>query len=143
MQQELVVREWDGGNIGVRLGDTEYVMPAEKWDEIFDKIQELRSDRQDEDRANFLTHVNHLIDYWDELPEVDQATGHKHTQKDRIEGVVFSLLVLLDGGSNGMYCVRRCITDGETGEVIDYGPDIAGSLHELLGNYAGKTNEQG
>lgn len=97
---------------------------------------------EERDRAEFLEHANVLIDYWNELPEYDLATARKCTQHDRISGVVFSLLVALDGGASiGPYVLRRAICDGQTGEFIGAGPDIAGGLHELLGNYSQKKSE--
>lgn len=90
-------------------------------------------EEQEPEVYKFLAYAAGLIDYWDKLPEIDKATGRKHTQRDRIEGVVFSLLVAIDGGAAiGPYVLRRCICDSETGEVVGENCDIGGGLHERL-----------
>ncbi len=65
----------------------------------------------------FLQHLKHLADYW-ERQEI--------SDKEKLEGLTFSMLVMLDGGSGDMpgFAVRPI---GENG---DEGKDIAGSLHE-------------
>jgi hypothetical protein len=91
----------------------------------------------DQARERFLDHVRALVDYWDR-----EASGD---QRHRLEGVAFSILVLLDGGSGHMpgwvVCPSPhpedrayCEAQGEEywPEAPDAGTDIAGSLHELF-----------
>lgn len=90
-------------------------------------------DPAERDREEFLEYCRQMINYWANLPELYTATGHKHTTESRISGCVFSILVALDGGASvGPYCVKRVLADGQTGEQLGEGPDIAGCLHELL-----------
>ena len=67
-----------------------------------------------------LTHLNMLIDYWSEIENKDL--------KDNIDGVVFSFLVMIDGGS--AFPEGIDLIDRETGETIS-----TGYLHEILRNY--------
>ena len=81
----------------------------------------------------FLEYASRMINYWNDLPETDKATSSKLTQKDRIEGVVFSLLVAIDGGAAiGPYSLETMICDYETGDYIKSADDISGGLHERL-----------
>lgn len=68
-----------------------------------------------------LTHLNMLIDYWSKVDKEDP--------KANIEGVIFSVLVMIDGG--GMVFPEGIdLIDRETGETIS-----TGYLHEILKNY--------
>lgn len=66
-----------------------------------------------------LTHLNMLIDYW---------SKQDNEPKDNIEGVIFSFLVMIDGGS--IFPEGLDLIDRETGETIS-----TGYLHEILQNY--------
>jgi len=68
-------------------------------------------------RDDFLEHVRHLVEYWNEIEKEDTI--------EKLEGLAFSILVALDGGSAAL--------PGYS--VIPLGNsecDIAGSLHELF-----------
>ena len=47
-------------------------------------------------RDAFIRHVRHMIDYWNELVPKDM------TQRERIEGIAFSILASLDGDCVGL-----------------------------------------
>lgn len=106
---------------------------------------------EEEVRAKFLRQVRDTVDYW------DASTGDGD-KRGALEGLAFSLLVMLDGGSTALpgFAVipaphpddkSYCIGEGENW-YPQFSPkghcDIAGSLHELL--YAAKpkaTAKQG
>jgi hypothetical protein len=77
-----------------------------------DKIKEIQNE--------FVEQLCDNIDYWHNL------SGK--TIRERIEGAVFSTLVMLDGGCPAAhpFAVRPIDEDGDEGE------DIAGYLHELF-----------
>jgi len=94
----------------------------------------------DEVRAKFLSHVNHLVKYWAELPD--------QTDFDKVEGVAFSILAAIDGCAMALpgFVLAPCPHKDDKQFHIDNGEDyypripnsnhdIAGSLHELLKNY--------
>lgn len=92
-------------------------------------------------RKQFLEHIRGLVNYWDGIPE--------KTITEKLEGLAFSILVVLDGGAMGLpgFIVAPIphpsdkqfhVEEGE-----DYYPDnyeiegrikgdIAGELHELF-----------
>lgn len=93
---------------------------------------------EDEIREEFLTHVRVMVDYWEHQVEDKTLT-------ERLDGLAFSLLVTIDGGTGlGKFILapdphpddkQYCIENEE-----DYRPenhksnvkcDISGSLHEL------------
>lgn len=105
----------------------------------------------DEVRDRFIRHVRGLIDYWENLPG--------KTTRERMDGVVFSILVSLDGESAGLpkfivapdphpsdkeFCKENGIdwwrTEGNKGMGLywpqncdlDVKADISGCLHEWL-----------
>jgi hypothetical protein len=68
----------------------------------------------------FIETIVGILDYWYRLPD--------KTVRERMEGAIFSTLVILDGGSpvSGPFSVRSIDENGKEGE------DIAGGLHELF-----------
>ena len=93
----------------------------------------------EEIREEFLEHVRDLIEYWDE--------AEKSTNKEKLSGLAFSILVALDGGAADLpgFLVAPLVSledvDSSKEENEDYYPynsgesikcDIAGSLHELF-----------
>ena len=96
----------------------------------------------DEIRDEFLAHVRSLVTYWNKLDGKDSP----RTQKERLEGLAFSIMVLLDGGTMlPGFIVAPCPHESDKEYKIsqgeDYYPyndeknvngDIAGCLHELL-----------
>ena len=98
---------------------------------------------EEEIREKFLSHVRSLINYWD---RVDGKDAPK-TQKDRLAGLAFSILVTLDGEAAdlpGFIVAPNPHPDDKEyhiSEGSNYYPenhklkvkgDIAGCLHELL-----------
>jgi hypothetical protein len=74
----------------------------------------------DTSRDEFVEQIGDILDYWHDLPG--------KTVRERMEGAVFSILVILDGenGTLPPYVVRPLDENGNEGE------DIAGCLHELF-----------
>ncbi len=90
---------------------------------------------KDEVRQEFLDHIRGMIRYWDS----DVVSGSK-TRADRLEGLAFSILVMLDGESSlpGFRVIadphpddmQYHIDEGEN--YYPEGVDIAGGLHRRL-----------
>ena len=86
----------------------------------------------DEVQARVLNHVRELVDYWQ---HVDRPT-----EQERMNGLAFSILVMLDGGTCGL--PKFTVSpdphpDDKTfheqqGENYYEPCDIAGSLHEAF-----------
>jgi len=99
-----------------------------------------REKTTNEIREEFLSHIRHLIGYWSKIPQ--------DNVKERLEGLAFSILVALDGGSSLPRFIVAPIQYEEDKEYHiengeDYYPenheieeqikgDISGCLHELL-----------
>lgn len=102
---------------------------------------EAREYTEDEVRNQFLDHVKVMVDYW------ENNVGHK-TTKERLEGLAFSILVAIDGGSGlpSFILAPRPHEDDKQYNVDNeenYYPenhnsdvkcDIAGGLHENFFN---------
>lgn len=59
--------------------------------------EEPRAYTADEVRDMMLDHIHHMVEYW---TNVEATRGDRPlTVKDRVEGVAFSILVMLDGDS--------------------------------------------
>jgi len=97
----------------------------------------------DEVREDFLQHIRTLVNYWDEVGEPDAPK----TQKERLAGLAFSIMVTLDGGAGNLpgFVVAPISAEGDKEWYIQQGEDyyadldedsikcdIAGYLHELL-----------
>ncbi len=92
-------------------------------------------------RDRFIEHVWALIEYWDKEPRAA-------SQRDRLSGLVHSLLVALDGSAAALpgFCVSPSPHPDDRQYNIDEGEDyypeteehvdIAGSLHERLYRWA-------
>jgi hypothetical protein len=61
-------------------------------------MSEPREYTPEEVKQHFLDHIWEMIEYWDKLKP---RTGAR-SQRERLEGLAFSLLVTLDGCSGGM-----------------------------------------
>jgi hypothetical protein len=100
---------------------------------------------KEEVREHFLRHVNSLIEYWDR----DDLDSVK-TSRDRLEGLAFSIMVVLDGCAMALpgFIVAPFPHENDKEYAILEGDDyyafndedlvkcdIAGSLHELLSTY--------
>jgi hypothetical protein len=94
--------------------------------------------KREEARYMFMKHMVGLVKYWDK--QKDQ------TSTEKLEGLMHSILVTLDGGSGGMPgfklvpSVHHTDKDYAIKEGFDYFPyedgyDIGGALHEELFNY--------
>jgi hypothetical protein len=91
---------------------------------------------EDEVRKNYLELVWEYINYWDSLPE--------KTCRERLEGLAFGMLVILDGESTEMpgFSVFPSPHQDDKEYHIKLGEnwypdscDIAGCLHELFYEY--------
>jgi hypothetical protein len=90
----------------------------------------------EEVREQFLAHVRALVDYWDGVP--------KETSKEKLSGLAFSILVLLDGGTElphfevvaSPHPDDQAYNEENKDDYYAYPPDlensISGCLHELF-----------
>jgi hypothetical protein len=80
-------------------------------------------------RNDFIEQVYDSLCYWYDLPG--------KTLWERMNGAIFSVLVILDGECAGMppFAVRPLDEDGREGE------DIAGNLHALFGQKSEKEKK--
>lgn len=96
----------------------------------------MREYTPDEVREKVIDHVRDCVRYWETLPD--------KTQHERLDGLAFSILVMLDGGVLGLpgFQVMACphpddkAYHQENGEnwfadVPENKHDIAGCLHEI------------
>lgn len=61
-----------------------------------------RAYTEKEVRDLLLKQIRVMVRYWANLPDVDKATGRQITIYDRCDGVAYSILNILDGGSMGL-----------------------------------------
>ena len=102
-------------------------------------MRESKAITADEAQYLFMEHVIHLIDYW-------EKESRAETSKEKLEGLMFSVLVALDGGSMGLPGYEVVPSRGNQAENdiahakengYDYYPkekiDIVGDgLHEIF-----------
>ena len=102
-------------------------------------MSDSREYTQDEVRDMFLDYVRGITEYWLELPN--------KTTKERMEGLAFSILTCLDGGTSlPGFIVAPAPHESDKEFHQDRGEnwfpdntesnvncDIAGGLHELIG----------
>jgi hypothetical protein len=90
----------------------------------------------DEAKDKFLTRVSGYVDYWATLPG--------KTQRERLEGLAFSLMAILDGGASDLpgFTVKPRPHESDKEYYTERGEnyfskttDIAGSLHESIHSY--------
>ena len=109
-----------------------------------------RAKTRDEVQAEFLAQVRQLVRYWDTVKfDARDLDGKTTEQRRRLEGLAFSLLVMLDGGIGlpGFIVMPSPHPDDRSfheSEGEDFYPDppaavreadvcdIAGPLHELF-----------
>jgi hypothetical protein len=94
-----------------------------------------RAHTTEEVRTKFLDHVTMMVRYWETV-----QTGGDKTTRERLEGLAFSMLVMLDGASSGLpkFIVQPDPHPSDRQYHIDQGEnyfpeddcDIAGGLHE-------------
>lgn len=91
-------------------------------------------------RAQFLEHIHYLVDGWDK--------SDRETTKEKLQGLAFSILVMLDGESSlPGFIVAPCPHEDDKQHRIDNGMnyyatnhktrvkcDIAGNLHNEFYN---------
>jgi hypothetical protein len=77
------------------------------------------TEKQEKIVKKFLKHLNRTVKYWDGI----------ETGDSKADAMVFSFLVLLDGG-DGEFLNGFDLIDRETGENISIG-----YLHEIRNNY--------
>lgn len=84
-----------------------------------------------EAKEKYLTMVANYVDYWATLPN--------KTERERLEGLAFSMMVILDGEAGMMpgFTVKPCPHPSDRAYHIGRGEnyfstktDIAGTLHE-------------
>jgi hypothetical protein len=107
---------------------------------------------RDEVQDRFLTYVATMVHYWD-----TNASTKNMTAREKMEGVVHSILATLDGCSMGLpgFIVAPCPHESDRQFHIDEGDeyyfpenhesnvqcDIAGGLHELIYQYHRKYHD--
>lgn len=100
------------------------------------KTKELTTD---EIRKRFLEHIHEIIDYWQKQPNTSEA--------EKVSGVAFSILVMLDGGSMNLpefiiapnphpddkkYFIKNGVDYFPENHKSKINSNIGGYLHELL-----------
>lgn len=81
-----------------------------------DEIEEVSND---ELRQEFIDQIKVYVRYWEKLSD--------QTSSEKLEGLAFSILVMLDGESSlPPFAVRPIDENGKEGD------DIGGALHELF-----------
>jgi hypothetical protein len=97
-----------------------------------------REKTMEEVKEEFLNHIRGMVDYWNEI--------QKDTTKEKLNGLAFSILTMLDGYSSMPSFIVAPLPHEDDKEYNieneeDYYPenhnsdvkcDIAGSLHELF-----------
>lgn len=103
-------------------------------------MEKPREKTKEEVQEEFLNHIRNMVDYWDELPQ--------KSSKERLEGLAFSILAMLDGSAIELPAFivaplpceedkEFCIEEGrnyfpQNHKIEDkINCDIAGSLHDL------------
>lgn len=94
-------------------------------------MSESRAFTEEEVRERFLAHVRTMAKYWDGVPN--------QTPSDKLDGLAFSIMVLLDGGTGlpGFKVIPDPHPDDKAyhqREGENWYPDdvdIAGCLHDL------------
>lgn len=76
----------------------------------------------EKERENFLEHVSCLVEYWN-------REDLKGDQKERLEGLAFSILSFLDGCSGSIHSVIPA-EEVSDGIIFDHRNNIAGCLHD-------------
>jgi hypothetical protein len=96
-----------------------------------EKEAKVEEEKKEEIKTSFIEYLGVIIDYWETLPD--------KSLHERMTGVVFSLLVALDGeaGDQPPFAVRPIDEKGNEG------PDISGSLHECFGQASRKGEING
>lgn len=100
------------------------------------KSNKPRAFTAEEVEKQFLTTVANYVEYWATLPN--------KTDREKVEGLAFSMLVILDGGSATLpgFAVTPTPHESDKDYHIERGEnyfptdvDIAGSLHEVIHRY--------
>lgn len=95
----------------------------------------------EEVRDMILQHSVAMARYWASLPDVDRATGRPMTVQSRCEGVVFSMLTMLDGYTMALpgFALKLVPHEEDKAFAIEQGEnwfepgmEIEDALHEHL-----------
>ena len=96
-------------------------------------MTEPRAYTSEEATKMFIDHVRTMVMYWNNLPGLDMATGIERTQLDRLDGLAFSILTLLDGDSMALPMCRVLVDPHPEGENwFEPETELDGPLHELF-----------
>lgn len=102
---------------------------------------QARAYTNDEVRDMIVEYAAEVAHYWASLPDIDTATGRRFTTLVRCEGVVHSVLAMLDGASGAIPAVNLKLmphTDdkeyhkNEGENWFEPGMEIEDTLHEHL-----------
>lgn len=104
-------------------------------------MTEPRAYTSEEATKMFIDHVRTMVMYWNNLPGLDMATGIERTQLDRLDGLAFSILTLLDGDSMALPMCRvlvdphpadKAYHQSEGENWFEPETELDGPLHELF-----------
>jgi len=122
------------------------VPTTEDWERIRASKPESRAYTEEEVREMFLKHLWGLVGYWETVEGKDSPK----TVRDRLSGLMHSMLVTLDGGSMGLpgFEVRPHPHETDQSYHQERGEnwfptdvDIGGSLHEVMYRFDPKRKE--
>lgn len=86
-------------------------------------MQNSNEERIEQAREALMENIRYLVKYW--------ATAPVETTTDRLEGLAFSTLVLLDGGNGNSLGFKVIPLQEEDEEPLE-DIDISGCLHEYF-----------
>jgi len=90
---------------------------------------------EEETLKDFLATVREAVRYWDAV--------EGKTKFQALEGLAFSILVIMDGGSSHPPCMLRPLVSTIKGDDwLDIGHNIAGSLHDNFYQYSKEINNE-
>ena len=95
--------------------------------EVFFEVHRKSNSKNtiDKETRKFLEHISDLVGYWDEIAG--------QNQKDKLEGLAFSILSTIDGCSCvGIYALIPSEYDGGEQCVFHLSNNISGCLHEMF-----------
>lgn len=79
---------------------------------------------EEKKREEFLKVISDYVEYWDKRVE-------NQTQRERLEGLAFSIMSYIDGCSGDIHALVPLVKT-EKGSVLDINNDIAGNLHDYF-----------
>lgn len=100
--------------MGRMVGDPCPLSLFETCDGVMVRIDssESREYTQEEIRKKFLKHLSMMVDYWADIPSKDPCLPDlpEKTTRDRLEGLAFSFLTMLDGSSMNLPAMEIVLT---------------------------------